>query len=355
MEALMAPALPAPSRRRVRRCLVNGRRPFFCDQSGACRFALHAGIDSLFRPQWFDALPIKRWIERRPERTPPPLLFTGTSIAPSDDVQPAAPSTRAAWQPDETPDFVDIGGYEIGDSTDRRSPAHDATVRAALAGIAAELAESERDERRIPWSRYVAVAGALVVITLVVRTVRHRSDHATYVAASAVTNKAHGEVVAAAPLQPRSPDTVAADMAPPAAHPRVSTPSVAKTPAAKSSPGAAAKRKASTTTKRSASSQPVIRATPTPRLPIIAVTLTPPTLRVSVARTGRLTATVMDEDGNSFDGPASFTSSNRRVAVVSSTGVVTGRRPGTAMITVTSAGKKAFAAITVYRRTSSKQ
>lgn len=61
-----------------------------------------------------------------------------------------------------------------------------------------------------------------------------------------------------------------------------------------------------------------------------------------------LTASARDAAGNALSGRTiTWTTSDANIAVVSSTGVVTGQGPGTAMITATSEGKAAYATVTV--------
>lgn len=61
-----------------------------------------------------------------------------------------------------------------------------------------------------------------------------------------------------------------------------------------------------------------------------------------------LTASARDASGNALSGRTiTWTTSDANIAVVSSTGVVTGQGPGTATITATSEGKTASAAVTV--------
>jgi uncharacterized protein YjdB len=85
--------------------------------------------------------------------------------------------------------------------------------------------------------------------------------------------------------------------------------------------------------------------------PVATVTITPSQLNLrdrNNQRTGSLTATLRDANGNTLTGRAvMWTSSNTNVATVSSTGVVTARDRGNVTITATSEGKSGTATVVV--------
>jgi uncharacterized protein YjdB len=85
--------------------------------------------------------------------------------------------------------------------------------------------------------------------------------------------------------------------------------------------------------------------------PVATVTITPSQLNLrdrNNQRTGSLTATLRDTNGNTLTGRAvMWTSSNTNVATVSSTGVVTARDRGNVTITATSEGKSGTATVVV--------
>ncbi|HTE43819.1 MAG TPA: Ig-like domain-containing protein [Gemmatimonadaceae bacterium] len=83
-------------------------------------------------------------------------------------------------------------------------------------------------------------------------------------------------------------------------------------------------------------------------VPVGSVEVAPSTASVSLLTGTTLTATVKDANGVIVtDRPVTWSSDNVLVALVSSTGAVTGLVPGTAHITATSEGKNGSATITV--------
>ncbi|HEX6252128.1 MAG TPA: Ig-like domain-containing protein [Gemmatimonadaceae bacterium] len=83
-------------------------------------------------------------------------------------------------------------------------------------------------------------------------------------------------------------------------------------------------------------------------VPVSTVTVTPSPVTILVQGTVALTATTRDAGGNTLTGRAvTWTTSAPTVATVSSSGVVTGVAPGTAIITATSEGKLGTATVTV--------
>ncbi len=74
--------------------------------------------------------------------------------------------------------------------------------------------------------------------------------------------------------------------------------------------------------------------TPTPNTTFTVQVVSPIGERIATGWTTQLTATVRDQDGNAVsDASITWKSQNERVAIVSSTGVLTGVAPGTATIT----------------------
>src|SRR2546428_740768 len=83
-------------------------------------------------------------------------------------------------------------------------------------------------------------------------------------------------------------------------------------------------------------------------VPVASVVLSPATASVLVGGTVQLSATPKDVAGNVLTGRAvAWTSANAAIAMVSSTGLVTGVAAGSAMITATSEGQSGTAAVTV--------
>jgi uncharacterized protein YjdB len=83
-------------------------------------------------------------------------------------------------------------------------------------------------------------------------------------------------------------------------------------------------------------------------VPVGSVVVTPPTSSVIVGNSVQLSAAVRDAAGNALDGRlVGWSSSDDAVAIVSSTGRVTGLKVGTATITASSEGKSGTATITV--------
>jgi uncharacterized protein YjdB len=82
--------------------------------------------------------------------------------------------------------------------------------------------------------------------------------------------------------------------------------------------------------------------------PVATVTVSPSSPTVNEDATVTLTATLNDANGNVLTGRAiTWTSSSSMNATVSQTGVVTGRKEGSATITATSEGKSGSATVTV--------
>jgi len=209
------------------------------------------------------------------------------------------------------------------DSLDKRDSVGDEAIRAALAGIAVELDESELDERRPLWPRFVlAAVGVLATIgtiALVIGVVRRKPAAERRVVPIAV------------PVVPR-------DAARNVATARAVTPQV---------------EEAATPVPAVATELPKTKpATPAQgRAAVTAISVNPNKLRIAVGHRTTLTVSVIGEDGGDIDGRAvSWTSSRKRVATVSSKGMVTGRRVGTATITATSGGKHSSTIVTVTAR-----
>lgn len=90
-------------------------------------------------------------------------------------------------------------------------------------------------------------------------------------------------------------------------------------------------------------------ASPPPPPPVVAsVTVTPPSAAINVGGNAQFTATPKSASGSPLlDRPVTWSSSNSAVALVSSTGQVTGQSAGMATITATSEGKSGTAQVTV--------
>src|SRR5207302_2551351 len=83
-------------------------------------------------------------------------------------------------------------------------------------------------------------------------------------------------------------------------------------------------------------------------IPVASVDVTPATAMVQAGQTVPLTATPRDANGAALSGRAvTWSSNNTSVAMVSSSGLVSGVTPGSATITATSEGKSGTASITV--------
>jgi uncharacterized protein YjdB len=87
--------------------------------------------------------------------------------------------------------------------------------------------------------------------------------------------------------------------------------------------------------------------------PVATVTLSPPQLNLrdrNNQRTGTLTVTLKDANGNTLTGRSvTWSSSNTNVATVNQSGVVTAQNPGNATITATSEGKSGTATVNVQK------
>lgn len=83
-------------------------------------------------------------------------------------------------------------------------------------------------------------------------------------------------------------------------------------------------------------------------VPVASVAVAPPTASVTVGGTVQLSASVRDAGGAELPGRlVGWSSSDETVATVSSTGLVSGRKVGSATITASSEGKSGTAAVTV--------
>jgi len=83
-------------------------------------------------------------------------------------------------------------------------------------------------------------------------------------------------------------------------------------------------------------------------VPVASVSVTPPSLGLTVGQTGQLTATPRDAAGNPLTGRVvTWASDNAAVATVSATGLVTAVSAGTATLTATSEGQSGTAMVTV--------
>jgi ketosteroid isomerase-like protein len=79
----------------------------------------------------------------------------------------------------------------------------------------------------------------------------------------------------------------------------------------------------------------------------LSVAITPGQLRLDVGGTGALTATVDGATGRPVAHTIAWSTVNPQVATVDPEGVVTGRSPGTTVITATAGGHQASASVTV--------
>ena len=84
-----------------------------------------------------------------------------------------------------------------------------------------------------------------------------------------------------------------------------------------------------------------------PTGPVASVTVTPVSSSLEVGRTVQLIAVAKDSTGAVLNRPMTWSSSSGLLATVSSAGLVTGHRAGSATITATSEGQSGTAAITV--------
>jgi hypothetical protein len=279
----------------------------------------------VFTTRWFESLSIAR----RPSRLPPviyPLRPASRQATSAPVVEPPRseplvdelPKRRAVVEQDSLSER-NVIGYEA--------------IRAALAGIAVELEDSDLEERKPRWKLALAAVGALAAVAVggdvvwrtqtaehqVVRAVVPQVPAANVDTARAVT--LHVEEIATPP-----------------------GPSVAPVPSAAPVPSVAPVRSVSP-----AKSRPTKRAPE--RAYVAAIAVEPTKVRVAVAKRVALTVAVIGEDGSDIDGrTVSWTSSRKRVATVSSKGVVTGRGVGTAKITATSGDKRSSIVVTVTAR-----
>jgi len=186
------------------------------------------------------------------------------------------------------------------ESLDKRNIVGDEAIRAALAGIAVELDESGLDERRPRWPKFMlAAVGGLAtigIIALVAGVVWRKQTAPRAVVPAGVTAP---PIPAVATESPKTKPTT-----PEARHAVVATIAVDQTK-----------------------------------------------LHIAVGHRATLTVTIIGDDGSGIDGgTVTWTSSRKRVATVSSNGVVTGRRAGTAKITATSGGKRSSVVVTITAR-----
>jgi hypothetical protein len=298
---------------------------------------------------------VRRLIGQHAPQSPPPLISPLVRGMRSVGESPNSELRRPARRVEEPTAPVASYARQV---TDEPSVGDEA-VKAALAGIAAELAASEPDERKGSWWRFTLGSGALLAIVLIGYIVRESRSDRREGFQRVVTSTAEGRVGKAAttapsPLAPRS---IAIDTSSAAVRDTAlsATPSLAddrEVPTPTPRPAEVAKAGARHPARASA-------ATPSPKEPsaiIGGIVVSPTTVRVGVSRRTTLTATVIDEFGKPLDGsPVAWTSSKRRVATVSSNGILLGRAPGTTKITATSGGKKASVFVTVTAGSARKQ
>ena len=87
---------------------------------------------------------------------------------------------------------------------------------------------------------------------------------------------------------------------------------------------------------------------PPPPPTVASVTISPALADLAIGQAAELTATTLDADGNTLSGhPVTWSSSNNSVAIVSSTGLVTGLGEGSASITASSEGRSGSAQVQV--------
>jgi uncharacterized protein YjdB len=83
-------------------------------------------------------------------------------------------------------------------------------------------------------------------------------------------------------------------------------------------------------------------------VPVSRVVVTPASPSVSVGKTTQLTATVTDASGNVLTGRSvAWTSSDTRIVTVDASGLASGVRKGSAVVTATSEGKAGTATVRV--------
>jgi hypothetical protein len=194
----------------------------------------------------------------------------------------------------------------------------DEGIQATLAGIAAELEESDRTDRSHRL-RFALAAG--LVLATAIGGFMFRSRH-----------RGFGYVNIAAPSQVAGEvaTPVAIDAAPPAIRP-----AVIDTTGPLSRDTVSNRRNAHTAA---------------PRALVSAITVDPSVVRLRVARTATLTATLSDADGDEITGRrVAWTSSKPQIATVSSKGVVRARSAGTVTITAKSGAKRASVLVIVTR------
>ena len=86
---------------------------------------------------------------------------------------------------------------------------------------------------------------------------------------------------------------------------------------------------------------------PPPPVAVASVTVSPPMPQILVDGTVQLSAQPKDADGNNLSRPVAWSTPPTPVATVSSTGLVTGLAPGSAVITATSEGRSGSATVEV--------
>jgi len=273
----------------------------------------------VLRTQWFESLPVVRRLIGQRVRHPPLIL----PLLPGARGAKAEPGVRAPRSTPrrDTPDRS--ASIDVSHAVRDHPAVGDEAIRAALAGIAAELAASELDERKPRWARFALAAGALIAILCVVYAVRRKeTDRRDALAAPIVASSATGEV--------RGPSGIATRTGPVVS--------------------------AATTTAASRDTARLQASDDDPLGTASLITVSPETVHVRIASTMKLTATITDVDGVPIAGRSvSWTSSKSRVATVSSTGLVRARNVGTTKITATSDGKKATSVVIVTRRPPAKQ
>jgi hypothetical protein len=256
---------------------------------------------SVLHAQWFESLPIVRRLISGRRGATPPLIVPRARVA-AGPRKPAATATTTVRDPVGNHSWIDDEG-----------------IRATLAGIAAELEESELTDSRRRW-RVALGVGSVIAIGLIIVIARYRPRDPAF-SPVALTRGTGGEVA----------NRVGIDSRPPAMRPSTID---ANRPLSRDTASA-----------RYAAHADALG----PAVSEMAVS--PAAVRVRVSRTAALTATLTDEDGDDIAGRrVSWTSSKPRIATVSPKGVVRGRAPGTATVTASSGGKKASALVIVTRQ-----
>lgn len=279
----------------------------------------------VFTTRWFESLSIAR----RPSRLPP-VIYPLRPASPQATPAPVVEPPRSEPLVDKRPKRHAV--VERDSLIERNVIGYEA-IRAALAGIAVELEESDLEEHKPRWRIALAAVGALAAVA-VAGDVVWRTQTAEHQVVRAVVPQVQAANVDTAPAVTRQVEEVAT---PP-------VPSMAPVPSAAPAPSPVPVRSVSP-----AKSKPT-KAAPE-RAVVAAIAVEPTKVRVAVAHKFALTVAVIGEDGSDIDGrTVSWTSSSKRVATVSSKGVVTGRGVGTAKITATSGDKRSSVVVTVTAR-----